>query len=70
MTIEFKKKFSVRYPGGWEVKATFYCNDWTTRKLAEEYIDDNAICLLDSYELMLTELHENKCKYNIQFLWN
>jgi hypothetical protein len=70
MTIEFKKEFSVRYPGGWEVKATFSCNDWATRKVAEEYIDDNGVSPLDFYELMLNELHKNKCKHCIEYIWN
>ena len=70
MAFGFTKNFSIRYPDGWELKGVFMSYDNFVRKLAEEYIDDNGICLLDSYELMLTELHENKCKYDIQYLWN
>ena len=68
MTLNFTKIFSIRYLDGWELKGVFMSYDNFVRKLAEEYIDDNGICLLDSYELMLTELYENKCKFDIQYL--
>ena len=70
MTFGFTKKFSIRYPDGWELKGVFMSYGNFARKLAEEYIDDNGICLLDSYQLMLNELHENKYKFDIQYIWN
>jgi hypothetical protein len=68
MTFGFTKNFNIRYPDGWELKGVFMSYDNFVRKLAEGYIDDNGVCPLDFYELMLNELHENKCKHCIEYI--
>jgi hypothetical protein len=68
MTIELKKKFTIVYPDGRNVKAVFSYYDKLTRRIIEKYIDGNGICQSKSYMLMMTELDSiNETKYNIQY---
>lgn len=67
--FELRKRFTIVYPDGKNIKVVFSYYDGLTRRIIEKYIESNGICPFKSFGLMITELDSIKeTKYNIEYI--